>query len=100
MTNEKEEYGGSFCKCPPKDKHGQTAVMCCNHCGMPDEPFWQPPTDAVEEGEEITEHEMSWLLRLREYFGENDKTQFEHSAYHFLDNLIKKLKSQYKLIKK
>lgn len=47
------EYGGSFCKCPPKDKHGQTAVMCCNHCGMPDEPFWQPPTDAVEEGEEI-----------------------------------------------
>src|SRR5690606_5746403 len=59
------------------------------------------PTDAVEEGEEITEHEMSWLLRLREYFSENDKTQFEHSAYHFLDNLIKKLnQSQYKLIKK
>src|SRR5687768_12809950 len=29
------------------------------------------------------------LLKLRDYFGENDKTPFQHWAFHFLDNMIK-----------
>lgn len=28
------------CQCKESDKHGQTSVMCCNHCGLPDEDFW------------------------------------------------------------
>ena len=31
---------GIKCKCPDNIKHGQTSVMCCNHCGLPDEDFW------------------------------------------------------------
>lgn len=30
------------CKCDPEIKTGQTSVMCCNICGLPDEEFWQP----------------------------------------------------------
>jgi hypothetical protein len=29
------------------------------------------------------------LKRIRDYFGENDRTPFEHWAYSFLDKLIK-----------
>jgi hypothetical protein len=28
------------CQCKPDEKHGQTSVMCCNDCGLPDEDFW------------------------------------------------------------
>lgn len=31
---------GIKCKCPDNIKHGQTSVMCCNHCGLPDEDFY------------------------------------------------------------
>ncbi|MHB8871653.1 MAG: hypothetical protein ACYC5G_04325 [Candidatus Doudnabacteria bacterium] len=31
------------------------------------------------------------LKRIRNYFGEHDKTQFEHFAYSFLDNHIKEM---------
>jgi hypothetical protein len=36
--------------------------------------------------EDVTLHD---LKRLRNYFGENDKTLFEHRAYAWLDSLIK-----------
>ena len=28
------------CQCPNEVKHGETSVMCCNHCGLPTEEFW------------------------------------------------------------
>lgn len=28
------------CSCEEDDKTGQTSVMCCNVCGLPDENFW------------------------------------------------------------
>lgn len=40
---------------------------------------------------EITEREVADLKRIRAYFGENDKTPFQHLAYAVLDNLIKKI---------
>lgn len=33
----------AFCYCSNDEKHGQTSVMCCNHCGLPDEEFWKRP---------------------------------------------------------
>lgn len=40
---------------------------------------------------EITESEIKDLKRIRNYFGEHDKTQLEHLAYSELDKLVKKL---------
>lgn len=40
---------------------------------------------------EISEQEIKDLKRIRNYFGEHDKTQLEHLAYSELDNLLKKL---------
>jgi len=40
---------------------------------------------------EITENELKSLKLIRNYFGEHDKTPFEHLAYSELDKLIKKL---------
>ena len=28
------------CQCKEEAKTGQTSVMCCNICGLPDEDFW------------------------------------------------------------
>jgi len=28
------------CSCNDNDKHGETSIMCCNHCGKPVEDFW------------------------------------------------------------
>lgn len=30
----------SQCICSPGKKHGETSIMCCNHCGRPTETFW------------------------------------------------------------
>lgn len=40
---------------------------------------------------EITEQEIKDLKLIRNYFGEHDKTPFEHLAYSELDKLVKKL---------
>ncbi len=28
------------CACKDEIKHGETSIMCCNHCGLPTESFW------------------------------------------------------------
>ena len=38
----------------------------------------------------ITKNELSSLKKIRNYFGEHDKTPFEHLAYVVIDDLIKK----------
>ena len=40
---------------------------------------------------EMTEQDIKDLRAVRNYFGENDKTMFEHKAYAILDRLVKKL---------
>jgi len=40
---------------------------------------------------EITEQELKDLKAIRNYFGEHDKTMFEHKAYALLDRLVKLL---------
>jgi len=40
---------------------------------------------------EITEQELKDLKAVRNYFGEHDKTLFEHKAYAVVDSLVKKL---------
>nr|WP_298655642.1 hypothetical protein [uncultured Flavobacterium sp.] len=40
---------------------------------------------------EISEQELKDLKRVRNYFGEHDKTMFEHAAYAIVDNVVKKL---------
>ena len=37
----------------------------------------------------ITEDDMKALIRIRNYFGENDKTQLEHLAYDVLNRVVK-----------
>lgn len=39
---------------------------------------------------EMTEQEIKDLRAVRNYFGENDRTMFEHMAYAILDRLVKK----------
>lgn len=36
-----EQQASRHCNCSDEDKHGETAVMCCNRCGKPTEKFWQ-----------------------------------------------------------
>lgn len=38
-----------ICICHESEKHGQTSVMCCNKCGLPDEDFWKPPSEADQD---------------------------------------------------
>lgn len=40
---------------------------------------------------EITDRELRDLKRVRNYFGEHDKTMFEHAAYAIVNSLVKKL---------
>ena len=37
----------------------------------------------------ITDDDMRALVRIRNYFGENGKTQLEHIAYDVLDRVVK-----------
>ncbi len=37
----------------------------------------------------FTTEEVKALKRVRNYFGEHDKTLFEHWAYSYLDNILK-----------
>lgn len=37
---DEDEVNAGPCQCPPEDKHGETSVMCCNHCGAPTEKWW------------------------------------------------------------
>jgi len=56
MINAMEEYHNQFvavpapavsgnCKCNNEIKTGQTSIMCCNVCGLPDEQWWQVPAN-------------------------------------------------------
>jgi len=40
---------------------------------------------------EINEQDLKDLKAVRNYFGEHDKTMFEHKAYAVLDKFYKKL---------
>jgi hypothetical protein len=37
---EMRQKGAIGCVCSEEEKHGETSVMCCNHCGNPTENFW------------------------------------------------------------
>ena len=37
----------------------------------------------------IAEDDMKALIRIRNYFGENDKTQLDHLAYDVLNRVVK-----------
>ena len=58
------------CNCKDEIKTGQTSVMCCNVCGLPDEEFWQkgdekwdnqyPDFTNVSREEILDEYEKVW----------------------------------------
>ena len=39
----------------------------------------------------FTTEEVKDLKRVRNYFGEHDKTLFEHWVYSYLDNILKRI---------
>jgi hypothetical protein len=41
-----------------------------------------------------SEEDIQSLIKIRNYFGENDKTFFEHFAYSFLDRIIQQFKNK------
>jgi len=41
----------------------------------------------------FSKKDMQSLIKVRNYFGDNDKTSFEHFAYSFLDKVINKIKT-------
>lgn len=43
---------------------------------------------------EISEQEIKDIKSIRNYFGEHDKTVFEHSAYDIIDRFLNKIKGQ------
>lgn len=49
----------TICICHESEKHGQTSVMCCNRCGLPDEDFWQP-SPSTETGQQGVEEQAEW----------------------------------------
>lgn len=46
-----------ICICHNSEKTGQTSVMCCNVCGLPDEDFWQPSPSTEVDKEDIGVYE-------------------------------------------
>lgn len=40
---------------------------------------------------ELSEQDIKDLKQIRAYFGEHDKTIFEHKSYDILNNLIKRI---------
>lgn len=46
----------------------------------------------------IRYEDMQALIRIRNYFGENDKTQLEHLAYDVLDRIVKPFISHNNLV--
>lgn len=45
------------CHCSSEVKIGQTSVMCCNICGLPDESFWEPNVSNIKIKEGLTAEE-------------------------------------------
>lgn len=43
-----EEVDDIQCHCSEEEKHGETAIMCCNHCGLPTEKFWTNKSETNE----------------------------------------------------
>jgi len=41
----------------------------------------------------FSKKDVQSLIKVRNYFGDNDKTSFEHFAYSFLDKVINKIKT-------
>lgn len=41
-----------------------------------------------------SEEDMQSFIKIRNYFGENDKTSIEHFAYSFLDGVIEQFKNK------
>lgn len=56
------------CNCNQEVKTGQTSVMCCNICGLPDEDFWQPPLSSIRSEQEIRDSlaEMERMAKAAE----------------------------------
>lgn len=62
---------------------------------------WEKVSNAVEQAKEMenqqqcySEEDIQSLIKIRNYFGENDKTSFEHFAYSFLDRIIQQFKNK------
>lgn len=53
----------------------------------------EPPADAKPMLCTVVIPEYDWkaIKRIRNYFGENDKTMLEHLAYDVLDRIVKQL---------
>ena len=45
--------------------------------------------NAIKKSNNMTQEQIKQLKEIRNYFGEHDKTLFEHKAYHILDIIIK-----------
>ena len=62
-----------MCQCLPKDQHGETSVMCCNHCGMPTEDFWKvtpakTQEELIQQIATIIEHERKPMRTILSKF--------------------------------
>lgn len=45
-------------------------------------------TETVTCNVQISMNDMKALIRIRNYFGQNDKTELEHLAYDVLDRVV------------
>jgi len=73
-------------------KHGISNIVIgkCS-CYLCKEEHSQKAEKAIQEYVEqykITEEDKISLNKIRVYFGENDKTSFEHWAYNFLNKFV------------
>lgn len=61
---------------------------------MANEIFFKQAKEMESQQQCYSEEDIQSLIKIRNYFGENDKTFFEHFAYSFLDRIIEQFKNK------
>lgn len=47
------------CTCTEEERHGETTVFCCNHCGIPVEEMWQ--IDMKDRDKKVIKEFAEWI---------------------------------------
>jgi len=84
------------CNCKDEIKTGQTSVMCCNVCGLPDEEFWQPPIQICDYcGYKLPDHETRCIRKSGKNYLDVLKENLEASKRHQNKSVRKLLVATY-----
>lgn len=72
------------CTCKDEERHGETSIMCCNHCGLPTEKFWTREEPSEVDSISLTHEELSAAIhegKVKKFFHERNKDKWPADAY-------------------